>query len=279
MCRQIHLYLKGGLGNQMFQAAFAIGLSKKNMLRLTVDNQTGFELDRKYRRKYELGSFFEEDELTFSSWVTLKRLWNKYPKVIPFLRHFGIQVVDDNRAFNRQALINVIDGYFQDESLWNHATQEIKLRLGRLMPGLDGVRTREYISVGLRLYEEADTPEKYCRSGRPFDWREFLDFVIKENSNSRIRLFTYKTTQELKLYCSENNIIINEGLSSEQSLWETLEEFALGRRIYFNQSTFYWWGAWASESLLNRSSRDIFAYDDFLEFNTLPSRWNKIKFP
>lgn len=49
--------LKGGLGNQMFQYAFARSISLKNSSELVIDNWSGFTFDYKYHRQYELGTF------------------------------------------------------------------------------------------------------------------------------------------------------------------------------------------------------------------------------
>ncbi|OBU76944.1 hypothetical protein A9P98_12010 [Cylindrospermopsis raciborskii CS-505] len=49
--------LKGGLGNQMFQYAFARSISLKNSSKLVIDNWSGFTFDYKYHRQYELGTF------------------------------------------------------------------------------------------------------------------------------------------------------------------------------------------------------------------------------
>ena len=43
----------------------------------------------------------------------------------------------------------------------------------------------------------------------------------------------------------------------------------------FNNSTFYWWGAWLSSINHKHSDQDIFASDNFLNDNIVLNKWKK----
>ncbi len=70
--------LCGGLGNQLFQYAFARSLSLRSGTRLTLDTRTLFKRDRRYRRQFELGAFRLSEEISLSRFPTTLqylRLW------------------------------------------------------------------------------------------------------------------------------------------------------------------------------------------------------------
>jgi hypothetical protein len=276
MNKEIHLYLKGGLGNQLFQTAYALSLSKNLGSRLTVDNVSGFRLDTTYNRTFELDSFFEMHEIGHEKWVLLKRLWNRYPKVKYLARLLGLNVVSDSFIGNFQAPYIIIDGYFQSESYFYDNRMVLAEKLKRMLPNLEKSKVKEYISVGIRLYEETENPTQYSRSGIPFDFQSFLSAIVDENPAKTIKVFTFSVSQALIQFCKRHNIDIVEGKNSSLSTWETLEIFGLGEKLYFNNSTFYWWGAWASDLILERNGSGIKVYDDFLATDTVPKRWSKI---
>lgn len=51
---RVTVRMKGGLGNQLFQYAAGLGLSRRLKCPLSLDIQSGFIRDRQYRRQYEL---------------------------------------------------------------------------------------------------------------------------------------------------------------------------------------------------------------------------------
>ena len=55
MKRKTFAYLTGGLGNQMFQYAFARNYSEIHNRDLVLDRWSGFIRDKEYNRKFELG--------------------------------------------------------------------------------------------------------------------------------------------------------------------------------------------------------------------------------
>ena len=60
------IILKGGLGNQLFQISLYLYLvSFLSKEKIKIDHKTGFILDYKYKRKYELQEINELKKVTF----------------------------------------------------------------------------------------------------------------------------------------------------------------------------------------------------------------------
>jgi hypothetical protein len=58
MCKgRVFVYLKGGMGNQMFQHAAGRALAARNQMEFAFDVHSGFACDRVYRRTFSLGGF------------------------------------------------------------------------------------------------------------------------------------------------------------------------------------------------------------------------------
>ena len=79
MERKIYLQISGGLGNQLFQYAFAKNLSIKLNARLIIDDVTGFLLDRKFKRKKSLPKNFHYEKIKIFDFFK-NELFNIYKK-------------------------------------------------------------------------------------------------------------------------------------------------------------------------------------------------------
>jgi len=70
--KKIYLFLSGGLGNQLFQYAFARNLSIKNKADLIVDAYSGFIFDFRYFRIFSLKTKLKKKIVFFFSFFPFK---------------------------------------------------------------------------------------------------------------------------------------------------------------------------------------------------------------
>ena len=72
--KSLTLFLKGGLGNQMFEYAAARGISDYYGCKLFIDTETCFKFDYKYKRKIEINNLYTKYEKanSFKIWVFKK---------------------------------------------------------------------------------------------------------------------------------------------------------------------------------------------------------------
>ena len=91
---KIILRVFGGLGNQLFSYAAARRLAEVNNSELVINNVSGFSLDKKYKRRYQLNNFsitcrkanYLERLEPFSK--TRRYFYAKWNKFLPFEKRF-----------------------------------------------------------------------------------------------------------------------------------------------------------------------------------------------
>lgn len=293
------VYLRGGLGNQLFQ--YACGLSLASSFRngqLIVDDSTGFSKDKAYKRKLKL-HFFGAKYKRPSHWCSLilwvyynilRRILIKFYSYLDLIHinifnwSFVIEInpkhIHDLKSLNLKKNI-VLDGYWQSEKYFNEKVvsdlQLPTLESPKAFALLKEIQSAQSVSLGLRLYEETSDPSKYFRSGKVLEVlriNETIRSVLKENESLQFFIFSTKYSPKFSELMLPKKTVMIIGDDLDISDVETLVLFAHSDVQIITNSSFYWWGAWFSERIKTRNY--IFAYDDFLGEKTLPSRWEKI---
>lgn len=118
----IEVKLKGGLGNQMFQYAFAYSLSKKLNKKLSLDvthfNKKSFDT----KRHFELGSYPIEFDRIISSKKFFPRILDKIFALKITEKNFSI---DNIQRYNLSQKI-IVDGYWQSEDFFMEYSEKIR---------------------------------------------------------------------------------------------------------------------------------------------------------
>ena len=197
--------LKGGLGNQLFQLAtylFIIkNLKRKNNF---LENNIGFILDFKYRRKYELGQI--PNALINHHFIfTLLNLIilfiikiNVRNKKLFFIEHINDKYDLYNnykKLFNNK--INFFEGYFQSFDIVNAVRKEllfiIKPKLNitnkKFCKLIERIKEqKDSVALCVRFYEETNNPsshsnpEKSMKSFSEYNknsyWKKIKEFLL-----------------------------------------------------------------------------------------------------
>lgn len=291
--------LKGGLGNQMFQYAFARSISIETSSELLIDNWSGFVFDYKYHRKYELDTFpilgrpaSLKERLPFWSNQLGSML---FPNSLKVYREniYGLMINEvvpkympniSKTIENSKNNIFWLNGHWQSYlyferhsgSILNELTppEPIKknfLKLGELL------RESESVALGVRLYEESKNPEIHTSDGRLKDSFQINKAILKLKqlcNEARFFVFcTHRSPLLEQLSLPENTIFVTHDdgyLGTRECLWLLTQ----CKHHIFTNSTFYWWGAWLSQKLYKQQSQIVFAADNFTNSNTVPQKWN-----
>jgi len=297
--KMLYAYLNGGLGNQMFQYATARALALRTGAELVLDSWSGFVRDFQYHRSYELKYLPIRSRVATPLErvpIWLFRAENQIRGVNQNLfqhRIYGNFLVETELRFFEEIFSyrkNVpawLCGYwqsplyFQDyikiisaELMPAQPTQRRFLDMGRIL------RQTESVALGIRLYEESANPSYHAKDG-----------VMKSMSevNAAIgRLLALQPNAILYLFCTHRSPLLAELNLPASTVFLTHDDGYEGtidrlwlltqcKHHIFTNSSYYWWGAWLSQSLYSSTelSSHIFAADNFSNYDGLCANWKR----
>lgn len=293
--KKVFVRLRGGIGNQLFQYAFARRLALFNDAELIIDNISGFEKDFKYRRIYELQIF----NLPFK---TIKAgtyfFYNYKRKVIKFLNRFiilknNIYLEENFLSFDKK-IKNIIfnkniyvDGYFQCFEYFLDIENTIKsdLRLDftdsfENKKLLEDILNFESVAVHFRFFSDQDNTENSDNIAFQFYEKAIL-YSFANIKNPHFFIFSDNISQIKKnnLFSDLKNITF---VNSDLKLGDMCDFWlmTLCKHNIIANSTFSWWAAW-----MNNNKSKVIICPDFNLFGTtsswgfeglIPDKWIKI---
>lgn len=266
----IQVKLLGGLGNQLFQLAYAISIAEKtnDEIYLDVSVYNNYKI-----RSFSLQHFdaiksckiIDRNNLPIRFCFVLYRIYQKVMKVLkltdfygkwPFyiLSKFGLYFNFDQKFYPITHIsgTKIIYGYFQSEKYFIESKSKI-YSMFRVLPELTDVerllitkfQKSRAVAVSMRLGDDYFN----CRDLNVCD-DEFYHTAIQKllkNHCEKLDFFIFsdkieKAKEILKVY-SEYNIYYVNGLTDFQSLrfMSTFDKFIIAN------SSFSWWGAYLSQ--------------------------------
>lgn len=291
----VYVHLEGGLGNQLFQYAAARAFADRSGADLFIDSHTGFIFDRRYRRKFALGSFKLSAKeappgpvlVFFLLRLFRVRQFGFVTRVMDAI--FSKLIVEDNyspaptRLDSRPSRRAWVIGYWQSADYFIDCESIVRQELAPPAPQRRDIRvlgdkmSRENsVAIGIRLYEETECPTVHCRDGR-----------LKspgEVSSALRRLRSLRGDVCVYVFCSHESSFIREvALPSDamiltpergfSSPLETLWLLSKCKHHIFTNSSFYWWGAWLSSSSHSEGCQTIIAADNFSNTRSVCAGW------
>lgn len=293
---KVIIKLKGGLGNQMFQYAFAKSFALKNNCDLYLDIYTGFIFDFQFKRKYELNNLdLNEKKATFYLLLIyyLSKLdykLKKKDKSIYYMRRpyasflYELEHIYNpdyqNIKFNG---ILFIDGYWQSPKYFNEFKLiikndfSIKQNFSRKINDLGKkISNENSIALCLRLYEEVNNPGILSSTGLQksiLEINQQLTNVLNSTQESNVYFFcTHKPTFLNELLLPKNTTFITADNSFNNTI-ETLHLLKQCKKFVILNSSFYWWGAYLSNTQKEESA--IYADSNFLNQDIYLDNWIK----
>jgi hypothetical protein len=294
--------LQGGLGNQMFQYATARSISLDNNLDLVIDDWTGFFRDTHYQRKYELNNFqikgriakFHENLpfLYMNICTKLKKKFNLINKL-----SFGnfiqekLNLNDHGMRFHNEIQkINLnkntwVRGFWQSHLYFEKYKSLILHELTPPQPKQNNFKiigkemsNTNSIALGLRIYEESFDPTFHAFNRKIksiFEINKVRSKFKKKYSNYRFFVFSTRRFNFFKELNLPNNTIYVTYDDGYKGTIERMWLLSQCKHHIFNNSSFYWWGAWLSQKNYQSKKQTIYASDNFINQDGYLKKWYK----
>ena len=291
MKRKIYLQISGGLGNQLFQYAFARNLSRKLNAKLIIDDITGFLLDRKFKRKKSLPKNFKYEKINLFDFLKInllifvKKIFYKENKFFVFLDNILFDETRTNKFekdIEKKLLIKkniFLIGFFQSEKYFienkSLIVKKILCNTNQKIKNFKKKINRKSILIGLRLFEES--PASIRKNFGGIENVMFYKNSIKKLNKKILKpnIFFTSTHNNLNKYREKiypKGKLINEHASNNFTEIEYLILMSCFKNFIISNSTYYWWAAYIAE---NVGKINIISSKKFTNLDTVPKRWIK----
>lgn len=268
--------IMGGLGNQMFQYAFAYALSKKFDAELSLDlgwfekvktkediTTRGFEINA-FNISYDVAT---EEDLKWAHPQThrskIKRFLWKYFKIREFKPDGNILIQTDSYNYDSELFSYpdylYYEGYFQNEKYFKHERQDLLKYFSLKEPldeknqsVLDVIKSVNSISLHIRRgdYVSLESASKFHGTCSLEYYADAIKYIAKKSKNPHFFLFSDDiawVVENLKIEYPYTVVDFNDGKGHlDMELMKNCKH-----NIVAN-SSFSWWGAW-----LNQNSEKI----------------------
>ena len=280
---KIYLQLSGGLGNQLFQFAFAKNLSIRLNRQLLIETKSG--LNDRYLRKQELpesliNNYKNNSLIVYFIFKIEKFLKLFLKKKIISSRPWGI-IYDDRYKikFDKKFLSHInnqkniyIMGYYQSPKYFMDNSIEIKRSIVnsikinfRYKKLFNIAKTKNSVAIGVRLYEEI-AKNKLSTVGK-IEKLKFYNESIKKIYNKIKRPVFF-------VFCSHNSKLLKKLIFNKKTdvrfvlpetgineIRSTLYLFANCKNHIISNSSFYWWGYFLSNRNFSIISKEFMNKD------------------
>jgi hypothetical protein len=294
MTKRIVVRLQGGLGNQMFQYAFAYNLSKKISARLFIDTHLFYKKrnqEKFTKRDFEL-IFFKNNYVFFISNLPFHTFFDYYLyKIITLLK----LKLYSYKTFNEIDITNIefsnyqniyLTGYYQDykfffdENIIRNIYKNFKFQiplsernvffLNKIKSTLSvsiHIRRSDYLNINNITTHGVCTLDYYMNSINYFlnNYKDLSFFIFTDDIN-------WAKNNIIKYLPQFDIIDHNNGCNAYLDLYLMSN---CNHNIIAN-STFSWWAAWLNKNINKKviAPKQWFVHDK--EINPiLPSQWIK----
>ena len=291
----ITVKLQGGLGNQMFQYAFARSLSIKTGIPFQIDN-TELEQGKDFvkERRYSLSVFNINSKIINKKEHRYFTQERKHPFFTKIKRRLGIFVpkvvsqASDLSTFDPLPFINedvYFDGFYQEEEHFienaNVIRNEFKLKVklsDEVQSIITNMQSCESVILQVRRGDYVTNPKTQRHFG--LAGKEYFDAgldYIKSKTNKELVLFVVSDDIE---WCKNNlNFPFKTNFVSRPEIKDYEEVIIMTNAKYLiiSNSTFGWWGAWLNTNVnkIVVAPKEWFK-NPALKAKVVPEQWIKI---
>lgn len=290
MKNEIIVKFNGGLGNQMFQYAFARALEKKTGFK-TIFDMSFFK--KKYARPYELNVFNLNAEFVEDFWLKLKLkiIW-ELRKKLNGKKFLGLTLYSESHfEFDENAFKvkpnNYIEGFFQSEKYFKDIEDEIRTDFQfKNSPDEENQKLIEKIvatnSISLHIRRGDYIKKKryqnlYATCSLDY-YKRGVEYITQHHPNPTLFIFSDDiewVKENLNLPYESVYISHNTGSKS----YEDMRLMSLCKHNIIANSSFSWWGAW-----LNNNKEKViiapqkwFNDESIVQTDVIPENWIKLE--
>jgi len=261
----IIIRLQGGLGNQLFQYAFAKGTASKLGVDFILDRNTYSAKDNEKNtyRKYSLDVFNsnikfakDTDKMGFV-WFRRQKIFETFYKYLR-LKRFFLPFYYRERTFAYDENIfkqkdgTYFDGYWQTEKYFSHIRSNLRKEICEDVSLSENakkysheINTRDAISIHVRRGDYVSNPNilKYHGLCSMDYYKNSIDYIKEKITNPHFFIFSddYDWATQNFLYLGKNCTIIK---SLESKDYEDIILMSKCKHNIISNSSFGWWGAW-----------------------------------
>lgn len=254
--------ITGGLGNQIFQYAFAKALQYKYP-QMKVELDTHFYEEKEVHNGYELENVFGINEQYYVGNSTVRELINKIHVKLGIVR--GAKSVQRKDYFAEISIGYFLDctddiseemyfdGYWQSESYFDNITEQVRSAL-KFTPINEGKNARvaqiidETVSVALHVRRgDYLSSGRYICLGNTQYYKEAVKLLKEKIPAPRFFVFSDDIEwcrNELNLPADSIFVDWNNGSNS----FRDMQLMSMCKHNIIANSSFSWWGAWLNSS-------------------------------
>ena len=291
-----YIKLIGGLGNQLFQYAFAYHVYKKNNnVKLDISEFKYYRLHKLLIQNFKIKLLFAKTEEVEKFYLFKNRLLSFYLRLISrnfyvfinkifnssiiyydFLKFYKV-----NNTFHFSNIDCLYDGYWQNFNFLEINKKDLinQIKLKRIRPNhkkfLNKIsKKKNSVAIHIRWYRKIKNEDKYHGNINQNYINKAMKKIEKKIKNPFYFIFTNSTElffENIKIKDSNHKII--KGFKD----YEDLISIAKCDHQIISNSTFGWWGAWLN---LNKNKIVIVPKKWFFKkktpLNLIPKNWIKI---
>lgn len=296
--KKICVLLRGGLGNQLFQYAFGLSITKKFNLNIAFDDKYGFRKDKTYKRSVEISDIIKNkcnisDRIILIIFRILKFIIKK--KII-FNSYICFALIDDSNYdflhkvnFKKSKLIFIwAIGYFQDYKIdpiyldfLKNEISKIPIIEDNFLNLFNNLNKVNSIAFCCRFYEEVSTENKYKHPQ--------IDNRLMDKMLLRVKQICDNLNNPEIFYIStKNNINIVRKLKKYGNVKEITPEYCYNSAIgvlnlislcnykIITDSSLYFWGAVLGLDKNKLQNKNVFSVKSNKNKNNLSTSWREI---
>lgn len=271
--------MQGGLGNQLFQLAFADNLSRKVGGKIFIDT-SAFKLDKNFKRKFKLKCLnLEKADLKDKVFLYINRFFYKILKK-KIIKFSNIVFINDSKNsqyektffkfnYNNTKTIYIV-GFFQSENyiLNSEILKKFykKIIISKKTENILNKIKNNDVLIGMRFFEENKKLQKNFGGIEDYSfYNKFIKLFIKKNKK-KFYLMTSKKIKIEKLI-KGNYIFIDQKNINDFEKLVILSKF---KNFIISNSTFYFWGYFfAKINSINKNKIKILYSKKFINKNTI----------
>lgn len=274
----------GGLGNQMFQYAFAKGIEEKTGFNAVFDMSF---FQKRYSRPFELGIFgINPNKITkISDKLKLSIIW-KFRRKLEGKKFAGIKLISEDDFGYVDYDIEpetYIEGFFQTEKYFS---QDIKSEFvfkneltGQNKEFAEQIQSSNSISLHVRRgdYVKKKRYQNMFATCSIDYYKKAVELIT--NGQSDFKLFIFSDDKEwvkenLKLPYDTCYVDFNKGKDS----YKDMQLMSLCKHNVIANSSFSWWGAYLNNNpyKIVVAPKKWFNNEDINQKDIIPEEWNRI---